>query len=254
MAHATQTELNKFVKVVDEFKAKFQLLISPATRAQVYASNNPALISDYESAVSRGSALNSSINTMLENAPWIKAYNRNPVPNQNSVGSDYTEQHYIKSENQSFFRSVDDINVLKENNLDYRTNKPPDDGSNDISEGSFNGQNIFSEKGFFGSLNIVGQINNVYIVCESQKGMILIDQHAAHERVNYEKFKKQFQNSALQIQKFLFPEVIELSMHESAMLDDNMDMFADLGFELEKFGDWFFLLMSSPPLAKNGSL
>lgn len=196
--------------------------------------------------------INSSINTMLENAPWIKAYNRNPVPNQNSVGSDYTEQHYIRSENQSFFRSVDDINVLKENNLDYRTDKPADDGSNDISEGSFNGQNIFSEKGFFGSLNIVGQINNLYIVCESQKGMILIDQHAAHERVNYEKFKKQFQNSALQIQKFLFPEVIELSMHESAMLDDNMDMFADMGFELEKFGDWSYLLRSSPALLENG--
>ncbi len=196
--------------------------------------------------------INSSINTMLENAPWIKAYDRNPVPNQNSVRNDYTEQNYIKSENQSFFRSVDDLNALKENNLDYRTDKPPDDGSSDISEDSFNSQNIFSERGFFGSLNIVGQINNLYIVCESQKGMILIDQHAAHERVNYEKFKKQFQNSALQIQKFLFPEVIELSIHESAILDDNMDLFMDMGFELEKFGDWSYLLRSSPALLKNG--
>lgn len=62
---ATQTELNKFVKVVDEFKAKFQLLISPATRAQVYATQNAALISDYESAVSRGSILNGSINALV---------------------------------------------------------------------------------------------------------------------------------------------------------------------------------------------
>jgi len=196
--------------------------------------------------------INSSINTMLENAPWIKAYDRNPVPNQYNVRNDYTEQNYIKSENQSFFRSVDDLNALKENNLDYRTDKPPDDGSSDISEDSFNSQNIFSKRGFFGSLNIVGQINNLYIVCESQKGMILIDQHAAHERVNYEKFKKQFQNSALQIQKFLFPEVIELSIHESAILDDNMDIFTDIGFELEKFGDWSYLLRSSPALLKNG--
>ncbi len=196
--------------------------------------------------------INSSINTMLENAPWIKAYDRNPVPNQYNVRNDYTEQNYIKSENQSFFRSVDDLNTLKENNLDYRTDKAPDDGSNDIYEDSSNSQNIFSERGFFGSLNIVGQINNLYIVCESQKGMILIDQHAAHERVNYEKFKKQFQNSALQIQKFLFPEVIELSIHESAMLDDNMDLFMDMGFELEKFGDWSYLLRSSPALLENG--
>ena len=62
---ATQAELNKFVKVVDEFKAKFARLISPATRAQIYQSNNPALISDYESAVSRGRILNNSINALV---------------------------------------------------------------------------------------------------------------------------------------------------------------------------------------------
>ncbi len=65
MPDATQTELNKFVKVVDEFKAKYALLISPATRAQVYASKNPALISEYETTVSRGGALNSSINALV---------------------------------------------------------------------------------------------------------------------------------------------------------------------------------------------
>jgi len=62
---ATQTELNKFVKVVDEFKAKYARLILPITRQQVYATGNTALISDYESAVSRGGALNSSINALV---------------------------------------------------------------------------------------------------------------------------------------------------------------------------------------------
>jgi hypothetical protein len=62
---ATQTELNKFVKVVDEFKAKYARLILPATRNDVYATNNAALISDYESAVSRGGALNTSINALV---------------------------------------------------------------------------------------------------------------------------------------------------------------------------------------------
>lgn len=62
---ASQAELNKFVKVVDEFKAKYLLLISPATRQQIYASNNPALIKDYETAVSRGRVLNNSINALV---------------------------------------------------------------------------------------------------------------------------------------------------------------------------------------------
>lgn len=64
-AQASQAELNKFVKVVDEFKAKFAKLISPATRAQVYASGNQKMISDYESAVTRGNALNATINALV---------------------------------------------------------------------------------------------------------------------------------------------------------------------------------------------
>lgn len=64
-AQASQAELNKFVRVVDEFKAKFAKLILPATRAQVYASGNQKMIADYESAVSRGNALNATINALV---------------------------------------------------------------------------------------------------------------------------------------------------------------------------------------------
>jgi len=62
---ASQAELNKFVKVVDEFKAKYARLILPATRSQVYATKNATIISDYESAVSRGRILNGTINTTV---------------------------------------------------------------------------------------------------------------------------------------------------------------------------------------------
>jgi len=58
---ATQTELNKFVQVVDEFKVKYARLTSPAMRANVYASGNQKLISDYENAVTRGARLNTAI-------------------------------------------------------------------------------------------------------------------------------------------------------------------------------------------------
>lgn len=64
-AQASQTELNRFVKVVDEFKAKFAKLILPATKAQVYASGNQKMISDYENAVWRGNALNNTINALV---------------------------------------------------------------------------------------------------------------------------------------------------------------------------------------------
>ena len=62
---ASQAELNRFVKVVDEFKAKYARLIAPATKAQVYASGNQKMIADYETAVVRGNALNRSIAALV---------------------------------------------------------------------------------------------------------------------------------------------------------------------------------------------
>lgn len=62
---ASQAELNKFVKVVDEFKANYARLILPATRAEVYATQNSAMISDYETAVSRGAMLNTTIENLV---------------------------------------------------------------------------------------------------------------------------------------------------------------------------------------------
>jgi hypothetical protein len=62
---ATQAELNRFVQVVDEFKAKLARLKAPATRAKVYRSGDAKLISDYETAVVRGNALNNSIAALV---------------------------------------------------------------------------------------------------------------------------------------------------------------------------------------------
>lgn len=195
--------------------------------------------------------IGSAISTMLENAPWIKAYESAPGSSRQFLRSDYSGKSQIHSSANSYIQKEDIVNVLKDNNADYTLHKRLDSENKDLAN-EYNNQDNFLDKGFFGSLNIIGQINNLYIVCESDKGMILIDQHAAHERVNYEKFKKQFQNSSLQTQKFLFPQVLELSIHESTMLDDNIELFADMGFELEKFGDWSYLLRSSPAILKNG--
>lgn len=65
MAQASSTEMNRFVQVVDEFMANYARLISPQTRADIFATGNAAMISDYESAVSRGGMLKSTIETTV---------------------------------------------------------------------------------------------------------------------------------------------------------------------------------------------
>lgn len=70
-APASSAELNKFVQTVDEFMRKYAVLVSPATRAAVYATQNPTLIADYETAVSRGRLLRANIEAVT--GAWVAA-------------------------------------------------------------------------------------------------------------------------------------------------------------------------------------
>jgi DNA mismatch repair protein MutL len=82
----------------------------------------------------------------------------------------------------------------------------------------------------------VGLVHGTYIICQNEKGMYIIDQHAAKERCNYEKFKKAMGNPKTQSIKLLFPITIELSNDEFIVLKENMKILENLKFQVEEFG------------------
>jgi DNA mismatch repair protein MutL len=100
-------------------------------------------------------------------------------------------------------------------------------------------------------VRIIGQLNRTYIVCETGEGLLLVDQHAAHERVVYESLKKAFAGGAIQCQAFLVPLTIELSLREAGVAGRKLDQLARLGVELEPFGGTTFLLRGGPCLPKD---
>jgi DNA mismatch repair protein MutL len=81
------------------------------------------------------------------------------------------------------------------------------------------------------------QLHNNYIIAQTRNGIVMIDQHAAHERIVYEQLKVQLEKEPLKSQKLLLPVVVELSSHKVAGLVDNQDHFAKLALVLEKFSD-----------------
>lgn len=83
---------------------------------------------------------------------------------------------------------------------------------------------------------LVGQIFRTYWIVESKKQLLLIDQHAAHEKVLYEKIYKKLQNESLPVQMISPPIVLHLSMQEQNALTTHMDAFVKNGFEIEHFG------------------
>lgn len=109
-----------------------------------------------------------------------------------------------------------------------------------------------SSSGQFPELRPIGQIDCTYIVAQGLDGMYLIDQHAAHERVLYEKFMDR-PDEAVTGTQLLFPSSLQLTYQESQVLNDHIINFTDLGFVIEHFGGETFLLRAVPSgAAKNG--
>jgi len=100
----------------------------------------------------------------------------------------------------------------------------------------------------FTELKIIGQFYETYIVCESAQDLVLIDQHAAHERVAYEELKKAAAERQAPAQRLLMPETLELGFREAAALEKLLPALARVGFEIEPFGANAYVISSVPAL------
>jgi DNA mismatch repair protein MutL len=107
-------------------------------------------------------------------------------------------------------------------------------------------------RGFFSSLQVLGQILGCYLVCASPKGLTLIDQHAAHERVLFEKLQRQLMGGEVQTQSLLIPQAIEMSAGELMLLDRVIPDLERFGFFVEPFGPDSYAITAIPALLPEG--
>jgi len=92
----------------------------------------------------------------------------------------------------------------------------------------------------------LGQLDNLYIVARSADGIVILDQHAAWERILYEQLESDYKDQKIESQRLLFPIQIELPPHNVQVLIANTDLFSKLGFEVEQFGRSSFLVKATP--------
>ena len=104
------------------------------------------------------------------------------------------------------------------------------------------------------SLNLhpIGAINLTFIVAQGDDGLYLIDQHAAHERINYEKVLKYFQEEKIITTPLLVPLPIELTPTEFILVQKNLELLKSMGFVLEEFGLNTFVFKEHPIWFKEG--
>jgi DNA mismatch repair protein MutL len=105
-------------------------------------------------------------------------------------------------------------------------------------------------RGGFAALRFVGQIFDGYLLCEGDGRVVLIDQHAAHERVVFERLRAERRAGGVARDALLVPEAVELPAAEAALLGEHAGALAEVGLEGEPFGDRTFLLRSVPQLLR----
>lgn len=99
-------------------------------------------------------------------------------------------------------------------------------------------------------LRIVGVIGRLYVLMESDRGLVLMDQHAAHERILFEQMLTRLEHGQAPSQRLLLPETVELSVRDAQFLREQLPALTRLGVGLSEFGERTFLLDALPPFVK----
>lgn len=169
--------------------------------------------------------------------------------------------NYIKEfdiDNQSFHENYQPFDVYEENADNNNDIDNIEENTKDFNNDYISILEQFKEDSFLNdkevidsnliNTRIVGILFDTFIILENKnKDLIyLVDQHAAHERVMYEKYKKQYLNSNINSQVLLKPEIIELNASEYMKIEKNFHLFKDLGFSIDSFGENSIILREVP--------
>ncbi len=103
-------------------------------------------------------------------------------------------------------------------------------------------------------LRVLGQLANTYIIAEGPTGLYLIDQHAAHERILYDRILAQWSQKEVEVQGLLQPITIELSPREEETLKASKEFLAEFGFTIEPFGNRSYVIRAIPALMARANI
>ena len=231
-------------------------------------------------------AVQNTLRSALEKAPWLGDYKAGSVaPNNSRTEAAQNLKFYDHSFEQTQFKNKDynlgssglkleDFAKLRAdgsvNSNDLNFSRGLDSQSNStlnfsaglqidsqLANGRFSGgeaQALNPASGYWSTLQVIGQANLTYIVCQKEDRLVYVDQHAAHERVVYESLMKSWKEKKFEIQTYLFPLAIDLAEDKVEVLLKNTKSIEEMGFEVEQLGPEAIGVKSAPALIKDSGL
>ena len=143
-----------------------------------------------------------------------------------------------------FEPSVQTVFAVEETAAEYKSAEYNEQNNVPIVAEQLQSNNLAHEK--LPVMKLFGQVHKTYFIAETEGGLFYIDQHAAHERVMYESLLKQHLHGKVEVQQLLQGEIFEVSTAEKILLEEKIEEFKTLGFELEHFGGNTFVVKTIP--------
>ena len=152
-----------------------------------------------------------------------------------SSSSKYLEE--TKTNNNVNYNNIDSKeNSILNENFTLRENFYKDNVLDEETKENLSNKNPNEKVPKFPPLRIIGQFNKTYILGEYDEVLYIIDQHAAHEKILFEKYFKSIEEGSIIIQPLLVPEIIDLTLDDFSYYEENKEIFKNAGFTLEEFG------------------
>lgn len=201
----------------------------------------------------------------LELAPWQKHTQNNSylAPNMGEIASVETQNIFVQ-ENLFQKTNIDNHRASFSGNREFSSinfkNKPV--SLTDLKQSSIERLNTIEnikkqpEKpgSYWSCLQVLGQAQLTYIICQSEAKLILVDQHAAHERVLFERLMRSWKESKIDIQDYLFPISLELNAEQNEALLREKSNLQNMGIGLEELGPNLLGLSSAPAILKDSAV
>ncbi|OGP08406.1 MAG: hypothetical protein A2048_09690 [Deltaproteobacteria bacterium GWA2_45_12] len=183
-----------------------------------------------------------AVRKILEAAPWNQAMDgARHAPTHDTVGAPLAAPPSLPFQ----FQSESDVfrGAASSAPTEIRpTHQSP--------EGNISQKQIQFGQTPYASMEVLGQFWGTYILCQSDDKLILIDQHAAHERIGFEKLLLQYKEGEIPSQHLLIPENFDLNPSQTAIVGPYLDDFKKMGLEVDFFGGNTFVVKSKPALFK----
>ena len=158
---------------------------------------------------------------------------KEPIINKDLDNLSYDD---IKKE-EELYKALKNSNVVyNNNNINKSEPSVVFEERNQINEDRKPLNNEINRIAKFPGLKVIGQFNKTYILAEYDEVLYIIDQHAAHEKILFEKYLKNIEDGDIVVQTLLVPTLIDLTTDDYCYFEENIDIFIKAGFIIEKFG------------------